>query len=325
MLKRKLKAKVFKFMTKKKDKLIVILGPTSCGKTVLAVKLARVFNGEIVSADSRQVYKGMDIGTGKDINEYLIRDTRNVIRDKVPYHLIDIVSPKSQFSLAKYQKLAYKAIDDIIKRGKVPFLVGGTGLYLQSVIDSYQLTDAKPDKKLQEKLNKKSLKQLQQLANKCNIKLNKSDFNNKRRLIRAIEIKKTIHDTRYTIQDTRKAKYDCLILGIKFPKKIIDERIDKRLIYRLEKEGMVDEVKKLRRQGISWKRLEDFGLEYKWIAYFLQKKISYDEMVEKLAIAIHQFAKRQLTWFKRDRRIRWIKNYSEAKKEILKTEVLNLC
>ncbi|MBU1131623.1 tRNA (adenosine(37)-N6)-dimethylallyltransferase MiaA [Patescibacteria group bacterium] len=290
---------------KGEDKLIVILGPTSCGKTSLAVKLAKVFNGEIISADSRQVYKGMDIGAGKDLDEY----------GNVPYHLIDVASPKSQFSLAEYQKLAYKAIDDIIKRGKTPFLVGGAGLYLSAVIDGYRLSDAKPDKKLREHLNTGTLEQLQKLVAKYKLQLNKSDFNNKRRIIRNIEIFKS-NDQMFTCSNV--PRYDCLILGIKYPKKIIDERIDKRLIHRLEKEGMIDEVKKLHKQGVSWKKLEGFGLEYKWIACYLQKKISYDVMAEKLAIAIHQFAKRQMTWFKKDKRIKWIKDYSEAKKTLKK-------
>lgn len=305
----------------KKPKLIIILGPTACGKTKLAVKLAKQFNGEIISADSRQVYKGMDIGTGKDLKEYTIRDSclagrqaRFAIHDKIPYHLINVVSPKKQFSLADYQKQAYQAIDGVLKSKKVPFLVGGTGLYLQSVIDGYQLVNAKPDKKLREKLYKKGLRQLQDIVKKFKIKLNQSDFNNKRRLVRVIE--KMNNESRFTNHESRFAKYDCLILGIKYPKEIINKRIDQRLIQRLEKENMVGEVKKLRRLGLSWKRLEDFGLEYKWIALYLQKKITYEEMVEKLKIAIHQFAKRQMTWFKRMENIHWLKNFSEANKLI---------
>jgi tRNA dimethylallyltransferase len=293
-------------MTNKKNKLIIILGPTASGKTKLAVTLAKIFNSEIISADSRQVYKGMDIGTGKDLKEY----------SPVRHHLIDVASPKTQFSLAQYQKLAYLAIDDIIRRGKTPFLVGGTGLYLSSVIDGYQLTDVKPDKTLREHLSTRTLEQLQTLVKKYKIKLNHSDFNNKRRLIRIIEkVKKNV---RYTLQASRQSKYNCLILGIKFPKNIIDKRIDQRLIHRLEKEKMIEEVKKLHKNGVSWKRLEGFGLEYKWIAYYLQKKISYDEMMAKLSIAINQFAKRQMTWFKRMKKIRWLKNKNQAEKIIKK-------
>jgi tRNA dimethylallyltransferase len=307
-------------MPKRKDKLIVILGPTACGKTKLAVKLAKFLNSEIISADSRQVYKSMDIGTGKDLKEY----------GNIPYHLIDIISPKKQFTLAQYQKLAYQAIDDIIKRNKMPFLVGGTGLYLQAVIDGYQLSEIKVNQKLRNNLNKKTLKQLQALTKKLKIKLNQSDFNNKRRLIRHIEILKGLSLAKSrdekNFKPKKKPRYDCLILGIKYPKEVINKRIDKRLKERLEKEGMINEVKKLRKQGLSWQRLENFGLEYKWLAYYLQKKITYDEMAIKLATAIHQFAKRQLTWFsahggsasggKKGKRIKWIKDYNEAKKLI---------
>lgn len=289
-------------MSNQKPKLIVILGPTACGKTKLAVKLARLFNGEIVSADSRQVYIGMNIGTGKDLKEY----------GQIPYHLIDIMSPKKQFSLAEYQKLAYQKIDDIIKRGKTPFLVGGSGLYLQAVIDGYQLSGAKPNFKLRKSLNEKTLNQLQSLIKKYHLKLNESDFNNKRRLIRAIE-KYEMRDTRCKIQDTR---YDCLVLGVKYSKAVINQRIDKRLIHRLEKENMIGEVKNLRKNGVSWKRLNDFGLEYRFIAKHLRGEISYDELVKQLSNAIHQFAKRQLTWFKRMSRISWVTKEVEAKKLI---------
>jgi tRNA dimethylallyltransferase len=295
-------------------KLVVILGPTACGKTKLAVKLAKIFNGEIVSADSRQVYQGLDIGTGKDLKEY----------GNIPHHLIDVASPKKQFSLAEYQKLAYKAINDIIKRGKVPLLVGGSGLYLQSVIDGYQLADVKPDIKLRKYLNMRTLEQLQKLAKQYKIQLNESDYKNKRRLIRVIE--KAICEKRYAKSDIQSAKYNCLILGIKYPKKVIDKRIDERLMHRLEKEKMIDEVKKLRRNRVSWKRLDDFGLEYRYITKYLCQEISYNEMVKQLSIAIHQFAKRQLTWFsahggsafggKKMDRINWLKNLTQAKKLI---------
>lgn len=241
---------------------------------------------------------------------------------KIPYHLIDIVSPKKQFTLADYQKRAYAAIDDIIERGKTPFLVGGTGLYLSSIIDGYQLTNAKPDIKLRQSLNKKTLLELQKMARKYRIKLNQSDFYNKRRLVRVIE-KKRLQETTNNFQTNSKfqnsnTKYNCLILGIKYPKKIIDKRIDKRLIYRLEKEKMIDEVKKLRKNGVSWQRLNDFGLEYRFIAKYLQNEISYDELVKLLSTAIHQFAKRQLTWFKRMSRISWINREIEAERLIKK-------
>jgi len=286
---------------KNQPKLVVILGPTACGKTKLAVNLAKAFNGEIVSADSRQVYKKLDIGTGKDLQDY----------GSVPYHLIDIASPKTQFTLAKYQKLAYQAIDKIIGRGKMPFLVGGSGLYLQAVIDGYNLTEAQPDQKLRKRLNKKNLDQLQKLVKKERIELNQSDFNNKRRLIRALEIKS---QNKQPLKS--KPRYDCLILGLKYPREIINQRIDKRMNSWL-KEGLIEEVKNLReKEGLSWNRLDEFGLEYRYTAKYLKDEIDYTTMIEEMKNKLHQFAKRQLTWFNRDRRIIWLKSLSQAKKLI---------
>ena len=288
-------------MPAKRNKLVAVLGPTSAGKTSLAVKLAKIFQGEIVSADSRQVYIGMDVGTGKDLEEY----------GSVPCHLIDVASPKTQFNVSDYQKLAYQAIDGIIKKNKAPFLVGGSGLYLQSVIDGYNLSQTPPRKYLREFLNFLSLSQLQRFAKKEKLKLNESDFNNKRRLIRKIEMaqgKKT--------RPSKKARYDCLQIGLAFPKEELAERIDRRLEHRLNKEGLVEEVKKLHSNGVSWQRLDDFGLEYRFVAKYLQKELPYGEMVNKLKTASHQFAKRQLTWFKRDKRINWVNNEIEAKKLI---------
>ncbi|MDP2586894.1 MAG: tRNA (adenosine(37)-N6)-dimethylallyltransferase MiaA [Candidatus Komeilibacteria bacterium] len=287
-------------------KLIVILGPTATGKTKLAAKLARAFNGEIVSADSRQVYVGMDIGTGKDLKEY----------GRVPYHLIDVVNPKKRFTLSDYQKLAYRAIDDIIKRGKIPFLVGGTGLYISAIVDGYQLDDVKPDSALRKKLNQKSLAQLQALVKKYGLILNQSDLNNKRRLIRKIEIVKNLKNQNLSRAQSRDPKYTCMMLGLTLPKAELDQKIDQRLKERLAKEGLINEVKKLKKQGLSWKKLEEFGLEYRFIAQYLQGKLTYEQMTAKLATTIHQFAKRQMTWFKRDKRIIWLENVDEAKKII---------
>ncbi len=298
------------------NKLIVILGPTATGKTKLAIQLASIFNGEIISADSRQVYKGMDVGTGKDLKEYKLKN--------IPCHLIDVISPKKRFSLADYQKLAYRAIDDIIKRGKVPFLVGGSGLYIKAIVDGYQLNEVKPDEKLRKHLNIKTLEQLQNLAKKYRISLNQSDWNNKRRLIRKIEIKKTKNKKQRTMLTGRQAKnkdprYDCLILGLTLPKEKLHQNIKKRLKQRLEKEGLIEEVKKLKQHGgLPWKKLDEFGLEYRFIAQYLQNKLTYEQMTVKLAIAIHQFAKRQMTWFKRDKRIIWLNNQTKAKNNIKK-------
>lgn len=295
-------------MNKKKPKIIVILGPTASGKTKLAVSLAARFNGEIVSADSRQVYRGMDVGTGKDLNEYKV--------ERVSYHLIDVVSPKTEFNLVKYQKLAFEAINDILKRGKLPIIVGGSGLYLQAVIDNYQLSEARPDKKLRIELDKKTVSELFAYLYKLDAKLaeslNQSDRQNRRRLIRKIEM--SLNNETAIIKGSQ--IYDALIIGLDPGKEILEKRIYERLIVRLEKEGMIDEVKRLYAEGVSWKRLEFFGLEYKYSSLYLQNKISYDKMANDLYIAIRQFAKRQMTWFRRwekqGRKIIWENNQKKT-------------
>lgn len=299
---------------KNNNKIIVILGPTSGGKTKLAVWLAQKFNGEIVSADSRQVYCGMDVGTGKDLKEYKIG------KKKINYYLIDIVSPKTEFNLAKYQKLAYGAIDDILSRGKRPIIAGGSGLYIQAVVNNYQLSAVKPDKKLRAKLEKMTAEKLFAILKKIDLKkaksLNESEWKNKRRLIRHIEIARMPANKSplpLFVKEGGIERYNLLLLGLTFPKEILEERIYKRLVERLEKENMIGEVKRLRKEGISWKRLEGFGLEYKYVSLYLRGKLGYDEMVNLLNIAIRQFAKRQMTWFKRDKRIKWVKSKQEAR------------
>ncbi len=300
-----------------KNKIIVILGPTASGKTSLAIKLAYRFNGEIISADSRQVYKGMDIGTGKDLDEY------NYQEQKIPYHLIDVVSPKTSFDLAKWRKKADRAIKDILKRGKLPIIAGGTGLYLEAIVQNYSLSLIKPNKILRIKLEKLTADKIFNKIEKLNPifakKINNSDKKNKRRLIRYYEI---LQAGENICKKNKNGSYKFLILGVTHPRKVLLERIYKRLIDRLEKEKMIEEVKTLHKSGVSWKRLEGFGLEYKFISYFLQGKINYEEMVEKLNIAIRQFAKRQMAWFRRWERkvgkIYWIKNYQDAKNRVKK-------
>lgn len=312
-------------MLNARNKIIAIIGPTASGKTKLGVYLASKFNGEIVSADSRQVYRGMDVGTGKDLDDYELRiknyELGRIKKVKIPYHLIDVVSPKTEFNLVKYQKLTYKAIDDILSRGKLPILVGGTGLYLQAVIDGYVLSEAKPDKKFRDRLEKMSVEKLfaylKSLDKRIASELNESDRKNKRRLIRRIEMIKSGEGGKMIRGEK---KYDALILGLRPEKEKREKRIYKRLIERLEKENMIGEVKKLRKQGVSWKRLERFGLEYRFIALYLQKKINYEELVGQLFIAIRQFAKRQLTWFKRweeqGEMIVWVASKSETVKSV---------
>ncbi len=288
-------------------KLIVILGPNASGKSALAVNLAKEFNGEVISADSRQVYKGMDIGTGKI--------TRKEMQG-ISHHLLDVASPKRRFTVTQYQKKANNAIKKIYKKRKIPILCGGTGFYIQSVVDGIIIPKVKPDWKFRNLLEKKPTEQLFQMLQYLDSKRAENiDKYNRRRLIRAIEI---VVKTKKSIPVLKKQKkFDVLILGVKRDKLELEKRIKERLEKQL-KQGMVKEVKRLKKSGLSWKRIEEFGLEYKFIAYQLQNKMEYNEMVERLQKAIENYAKRQMTWFKRDKRIYWLKDKKTAKMLIKK-------
>ncbi len=322
----------------KNDKTIVILGPTASGKTGLAIDLAVEYNGEIVSADSRQVYKGMDIGSGKDLPDYhlelplsnfdnLKKRGVDVKKKKgktivdVPYHLIDVVKPDTEFSLGKFYKKAKVAIQNIKNRNRLPIVAGGTGLWIQALVDGYDLSSVKADKELRARLEKlnteKVFVELGKLNKKFAEKLNNSEKNNKRRLIRYIEIIKTEGKIPEKNEIKKKNKSDdFLLIGLSWPKEILHKRIKMRLIQRLENEDMMGEVERLHKEGVSWKRLESFGLEYKYLAMHLQGKIDYDDMIEQLFIATRQFAKRQMSWFKRwekqGAKIHWVENKKEA-------------
>lgn len=294
-----------------RPKILVVLGTTSAGKTSLGVQLAYELNGEIVSADSRQVYKGMDIGTGKDLSEYKVNGR------KIKYHLIDVISPKQKFDLAKYQKLARLALEDILRRRKLPIIVGGTGLYIQALVDNYELSRVKPDLKKRVQLEKLSVpelfKKLSELKPDFASRLNNSDKNNPRRLIRYLEV---VSSGSLEINQRRQSPYDFLLLGLNLPDKILKAKIEKRIIDRLEKEDMIGEVKNLQKNGVSWQRLESFGLEYKFISQYLQDKFDYATMLDKLSTASYRFAKRQKTWFKRwekqGQKISWLKDKNSA-------------
>lgn len=312
-------------MSDKQDKIIVILGATATGKTGLGVYLAHKYNGEIISADSRQVYKGMDIGTGKDLGDYKFKykDKNGKIKIKnIPYHLMDVVSPKTEFNLAKYCRLAEKAIQDILERKKVPIIVGGSGLYLQALVDGYDLTKVKADQNLRERLEKLSPLEIFSLLKKKDKKfaenLNNSERNNKRHLIRYYE--NIVYKNKGKLNLFQNENREFLILGLSRSKEEIDRRIYKRLIERIKKEQMIEEVENLHKNGVSWKRLYGFGLEYRFISSYLKNEISLEEMQEKLFIAIRQFAKRQMTWFRRwerqGREIYWISKKQEANKLI---------
>ncbi len=286
------------------QKLIVILGPTASGKTSLSIKLAKKFNGEIISADSRQVYKGMDIGTGKVTKKEM---------QGVPHYLLNVVSPKVIFDVTQFKKLADKAISNIYNKNRIPFLVGGTGFYIQTVTDNIVLPNVKPDWKLRKKLEKKSVVELHKMLGKLDPRRAKTiDKNNPRRLIRALEI---VIKSKGPVSplSPQKPNFSTLFLGVKRNDKELKGLIKKRLIERL-KSGMVKEITNLHKSGVSWGRLEEFGLEYRYITQYLQGKLDYDEMVDRLQKEIEHYAKRQMTWFKRNNRIKWVKEYKEAER-----------
>ena len=283
-------------------KLVVILGPTASGKSSLAIKLAKKFNSEIISADSRQVYKGMDIGTGK-VGE---KEMQNI-----PHYLLDVASPKRRFTVVQYRKLVLKAIKKIFKKGKVPILCGGTGFYIQAVIDGIVIPEVKPDWRLRSSLSRLGREKLFGLLKKLDPKRAKTiEKDNPRRLIRAIEI---IIKTKKPIPPLKKSPfpYPVLVLGIK--KTGFKESIKKRFLKWL-KRGFVKEVKNLKKSGLSWQRIREFGIHYRVVVDYLQRKINYQEMVKNSIKEIQNYAKRQMTWFKKYQRIRWIKSYQEAEK-----------
>ena len=278
--------------------LITILGPTATGKTRLAAKLAQRYKGEIISADSRQVYIGMDIGTGKDYNDYAINNT------KINYHLIDIVRPDQEFNLFMFKELFAITFSDIISRNKLPFLVGGTGLYISSIIQNYDLKKADFNSSRINELEKMEIEDLRNLLLKLNSQIHyKRDLFSKERVIKTILVAEAKEGLKYF------PKINSLVLGVNMNRDEIKKRITERLKKRLD-EGMVDEVKRLLESGITFERLASFGLEYKFISMHLQGKLNFDEMFKKLNTAIHQFSKRQMTWFRKMERegvkIEWL-------------------
>ena len=300
-------------------KLIVILGPTASGKTELAIRLAKKFQGEIVSADSRQVYKGLDIGTAKPAK----REKRGI-----PHHLLDVVSPKKRYTVAQYQKAAQKAIKDIQRRDKLPFLVGGSPLYIYAVIDGMIFPQVKPNHRLRFDLNLLSVAELFQKLKKLDPRRASTiEQKNKRRLIRALEIvlvtgkpvpllqKSILTTVPWYNNEYNNTKL--LILGVSMEPKELKQRIKKRFLLML-KQGFLNETKELRKQGLSWKRIEEFGLEYREASQYLQGKILKKEMIEQVKRATVDFARRQMTWFKKDQRIHWLRNIRETESLVKK-------
>ncbi len=288
---------------KRKDrpKIIVVLGPTSSGKSDLAVKLSLRFNGEVVSADSRQVYRGMDIGSGKITPEEM---------RGVPHHLLDVASPKRKFTVSQYKKLSEKAIEKILKKKKIPVVCGGTAFYITALVDGIVIPGVSPDWNLRKELEKKNTEELyKELKEKDPARAKSIDKGNKRRLIRALEI---VEKTKKPVPEIKTdPSYSPLYLGIKIDRKKLNEKIKKRLERRLEM-GMIEETEKIRNTGVSWKRIEGFGLEYRWTALYLENKITYEEMKQGVLTDTQGLVKKQMQWWKRDKRIKWIKNYREA-------------
>lgn len=285
--------------------LVVILGTNASGKSDLGIRLAKHFGGEVVSADSRQVYRGLDLGSGK------ITPAQAAT---VKHHLIDVADVSEYYSLAQYQRAAYSAIDSISGAGKLPFLVGGTGLYISAVVEGYQLVDAPPNDPLRAELESLPLAQLVERLEKADPDAaGRIDKSNPRRLIRAIEIASAGYANAAALNNS--PRYDCLQLGLTWPRDILLERIEKRLRERLAT-GMIEEVAGLRSSGVSDLRLDKLGLEYRYIARYLRGELrTLDELRTELGIAIRQFAKEQLTWFKRDRRIIWLDPFKDCFQE----------
>jgi len=300
-----------------KGKIIAILGPTASGKSDWAVKIAKKieknnwagFKGsEIISADSRQVYKGMDIGSGKI--------TKKEMKD-IPHHLLSIASPKRKFTFAQYKKIALEKIEKIIEEKKVPIICGGTLFYIYSLLNNLSFPEVRPDWDLRKRLEKETaedlFKKLKKLDKKRALNIDKK---NKRRLIRAIEV---VSKTKKPVKPIRKnpLPYPLLKVAIKKQREEIEKLIEKRLSKRIKK-GMIKEVKKLHDQGVSFKRLEEFGLEYKWISKFLKKEISEKEMKEKIQKSSQKLAKNQIKILEKDKDVRWFKEYKKAEKEVKK-------
>jgi tRNA dimethylallyltransferase len=291
--------------------LLVILGPTATGKTELAVKLARDLNGEIISADSRQVYKGLDIGTGKDLALY------SSVQPSVKYHLIDICSPGETYNTYRFKHDFLQVAQDIESRGKLPILCGGTGLYIEAVLLDYEFFPAKPDDALRTQLKLRSNESMVEQLEQLGFALSEEDRHNRHRLMRKLEVALRSEDKNYFLSIGIKKS---LVIGVKLERARIREKISQRLEKRLQ-EGMIEEVQHILQQGISVDWLMSLGLEYKYITLFLQGQLTYDEMKKQLETAIHRFAKRQETWFRRMEKrgitIHWFNPEHESFEQLL--------
>ena len=313
------------------------MGPTASGKSGVAIKLAQKFDGEIISADSRQIYKGLDIGSGKVCGAWSV-ERGAFISEGIPHHLIDVAKPQEDFNVSHFKKLAQEKIGEILSRKKVPIICGGTAFWIDTLTKNSNIPEVAPNEKLRARLAKKSVEQLfTQLKKLDPVRASDIDGQNKVRLIRAIEICKVLghvpkretwnvergtENTKYEIQNT---KYNFLEIGIEVPREILNAKIKKRLDERFA-EGMTQEVENLNEKGVSWQWLERIGLEYRWISRFLQGKIELGEMStqgvctsgakQKLYFDSIHYAKRQMTWLQRNKSIIWHSDYEEIEKEV---------
>ena len=300
--------------------MVTILGPTASGKTALAARLAYELDGEIISADSRQVYRGMSIGTGKDLSEYTVNGKQ------IPYHLIDIVDPGYEYNVYEYQQDFIKTCLEITSRGKLPVLCGGSGMYLESVLKKYSMNRIDADKDFQDELNLKTDEELKALLISLKTPHNTTDLLDRTRMIRSILINRTSADK--IAGPELPEEMPSHVFGIQWDRTVLRERITARLKARLE-QGMIEEVKELLKTGLTAEQIKFYGLEYRYIMLYLENKMDFDEMARLLNIAIHQFSKRQMTWFRKMERsglaIHWIRGemgLDDKAKEIF--SVLNL-
>lgn len=297
--------------------MLVVTGVTATGKTSLAANIAATLNGEIISADSRQVFRGMSIGTGKDLGDYVIDGK------PIPYHLVDIRKAGETYSVFDFQKDFLAAYQKIKQSGHFPVLSGGTGLYVESVVSRYRLLDVPQNKPLRDKLKDKNLDELTRILSGMKKMHNVTDVDTRQRAIRAIEIE-TYYEN-HDVEETNIPEIKPLIVAPSFDRPQIRKRITERLHQRLD-EGMVDEARQLLNQGIDPEQLISYGLEYKYLTWYLTGEMDYDTMVERLNIAIHQFAKRQMTWFRRMQRkgteIHWIDGYLPMKEKVKQVKAL---
>jgi len=294
-------------MLEKEPIVIVIVGPTASGKSDLAVSIAKKISGEIISADSRQVYRGMNLGTGKITKKEM---------SGIPHHLLDVVNPWNSFSVSRYKKMGRKIIKEIIARGKTPIVCGGTGHYIEALVEGLIIPEVKPDKKLRKLLEKKTTKELFALLKKLDPERAKTiDQHNPRRLVRAIEI--ATHLGSVPEKQYNPLPYKTLWIGVSKDTDELKERIHTRLLSRI-KRGMIKEIQNLHDgklgKSVSWKKLDDFGLEYRYVSRYLRKLITKEEMIIQLEKEIIAFSKRQDTWFKRNKSIQWIQDIEELYK-----------